>query len=154
MARRHGILQADAVVDSLTTDSAAWKTLLQLGAAANHAIALTEMGIFFQGTTNTHAPIAVQLVRQTTAGTMTARTPKKADDSVGDTLDTSGQIDATVEPTTGTEVLRSFLVHPQTGLIAPIGDIPPVIVGAGDYVGLRVYSGNDIGVSCHLAFEE
>lgn len=148
MAGRFGVAQLSGV-----TTGTAVKTMIQLVAAANHAIRITEIGIAFHGTNNTHNPITVTLSRQTDAGTTTALTPVKADDSNGDTLDTTARHTATVEPTT-TDVLRTWAVHPQTGLIDPLSDRAPIIVGAGDRVGLITDADNAVNADSYMAFEE
>ena len=45
------------------------KTILQLVAATNHPIVITEVAVGFDGVINTKEPVAVQLIRQSTAGT-------------------------------------------------------------------------------------
>lgn len=148
MARRHGVVNLAGVATGTSK-----KTLLQLVAAANHAIALTEIGAAFHGVSNTAEPIKVELQRQTDAGTMSAATIRKQDDSGGDTFDASAQHTATVEPT-GTDVLRTWAVHPQTGIVKEFGDISPIIIGAGDRLGLCVTAGADVNCDCYMAFEE
>ena len=148
MARRIGI----ATISDVLTGTAA-KTMIQLVAAANHSVALTELKCSFAGVNNTHEPIEVRLVRQTTAGTMTALTLVKADDSGGDTLDTTAQHTATAEPTGG-DVVWCLRVHPQNYVIwqAPPGQ--EIIIGAGDRLGLVVTAANDVKCSASLTFEE
>lgn len=148
MAARHGIAKLSGVATGTSA-----KTLIQLVAAANHAIKITEIGCSFAGITNTDAPILVELLRQTDAGTMTSLTPKKADDSIADTLDTTAQHTATAEPT-GSDVIRDWRVHPQTGLVEQISDMAPIIVGAGDRIGLRVTAGVSVTCASYLCFEE
>lgn len=147
MACRHGI----AKITGVSTGTAA-KTMIQLVAAANHAIEIIEVSVGFHGTNNTHEPILVELLRQTDAGTMSVLTPAKGDDSVGDTLDTSAQHTATSEPT-GSDVLGVWTVHPQTGLVY---QPPPgaIIVGAGDRAGLRVTAANSVSCDCYIRFVE
>jgi hypothetical protein len=148
MARRVGTISVLGVATGTSL-----KTLLQLVAATNHAIAIIELGISFHGTSNTAEPILCQLMRQTTAGTMSAASVRAADDSIGDTFDTTGQHTATAEPT-ASDVLRAWSVHPQTGLVWQAHDLAPVIVGAGDRIGLTVTAGASVNADCYLVFEE
>lgn len=148
MAGRTGIVTLTGVATG--TDP---KTLIQLVAAANHAVEIKEVGIGFHGVNNTHEPILVQLIRQSTAGTMSAATPVKADDSGGDTFDTTAQHTATAEPTGG-DVLRSWTVHPQTSLIFQTHDEAPIIIGAGDRVGLVVTAANSVSSDSYICFVE
>jgi hypothetical protein len=84
------------------------KTLLQLVAASNHAILIDEWSISFDGTSNTAQPIRVDVLRQTTAGTMGigASTIKFDPDSPAETIQTTRQDTATAEPTAG-DILTS-----------------------------------------------
>lgn len=148
MANRHGV----ALKTGISTGTSA-KTLLQVVAAANHGVRITEVAIGFHGVNATHEPILVELLRQTTAGTMSSLTPVKGDDGVSDTLDTTAQHTATAEPTAG-DILRAWTVHPQTGLvyIAPPG--APITAPAAGRIGLRVTAANSVNADCYVAFEE
>lgn len=148
MARAHGAVNLAGVATGTSK-----KTLLQLVAAANHAIELTEIGIGFHGTSNTAEPIKVTLERQTDAGTMSAATPVKQNNSDADSLDSTAQHTATVEPT-ATDVLRTWTIHPQTGLVWQASDKSPIIIGAGDRVGLIVTAAASVNADCYMAFEE
>lgn len=150
MARRYGTASQSGIATGAGT-----KTLVQLLAATNHAIAITEVSIGCLGTSNSQAPIRFELVRQSDAGTMTSLTPKKMDDSIADTLDTTAQHTATAEPTTG-DVLHVFTVHPQTAQrhVFPVEGQP--ICGAGDRIAIRAVqsSGTDTNVNVVIGFEE
>ncbi len=147
MARRIGIATAKAVA----TGTAA-KTLLQIIAPANQSVVVREIGISFHGVNNTHEPITVELVRQTTAGTVTSVTPVKGDDGSSDSLLTTAGKNATAEPTT-TDTLAVWAVHPQTGLVVPFPDAEIVAKGGGR-IGLRVTAANDVNSDCYIRFEE
>lgn len=92
--------------------STSTKTLAQLIAASNHRVKVERVRISFKGTSGAEAPVLVQLAVQTTAGTMSSLTLAKRNASDDETLQTTAQHTATVEPTT-TTVLASQLVHPQ-----------------------------------------
>ena len=148
MAARQGIAKLTGVATGTSA-----KTLIQLAAATNHAIEIVEVGIGFHGTSNTEEPILVELLRQTDAGTMSALTINSADDSGGDTFDTSAYHTATVEPSAGT-VLRAWTVHPQTGFVYQAHDKAPIIVGAGDRIGLRATSADGADSDSYICFVE
>ena len=148
MARFHG----RATRAGISTGTSA-KTLIQLVAPSNHRVALTGWKIGFHGTNNTHEPIKVDVLRQTTAGTMTSLTPVKADDSLAETLQTTAQHTATAEPTAG-DVLDTMTVHPQTSYTEVVGSLNEILIGGGDRVGLRVTAGNDVNADVTLMFEE
>lgn len=111
------------------------KTAVMITAGTNHQVELLEVAVFCFGTNATQAPIEFQLVRATTAGTASALTAVKWNDSDGDAADATLQDTFTVEPTTGT-ILLPFAVHPQTGIILPM--VEPLIIGAGDRLTLLV----------------
>lgn len=130
------------------------KTILQVVAPANQALRLTEIGVSFQGTNNTNEPINVELVRQTTAGTMSAVTPTKLDDDVAMSVQATAQKTATVEPTT-TDVVKSWAVHPQTGLVYNFNDMAPVIVKGGGRMAIRVNTpANSVDCNAYINWEE
>jgi hypothetical protein len=129
------------------------KTILQLVAASNHGVVVDEWSISFEGTSNTATPIQVRVLRQTTAGTMSALTLVKDPDDTDETLQTTAQHTATAEPTAG-DVLFIELVHPQTGYTwqAPFGR--HVKVGGGDRLGVEVTAGANVDCVVRAAGEE
>jgi hypothetical protein len=135
------------------TSGTAAKTLLQLIAPTYQGLKITQVGVAFAGVNNTQAPIRVELLRQTTAGTVTSATPVKADGHNGSTIQATGGKNASAEPTPG-DVLRVWYVHPQTGLDYIVADQAPISVGPAGRLGLRVTSANDIATDCYIAFEE
>jgi hypothetical protein len=128
--------------------------MIQLIAAANHAVEIAEVHIGFHGTNNSHEPITVSLKRQTSAGTMSALTLVANDDSVDDTLDTTAQHTATAEPTTTTTVRAFPPVHPQTGLVIMFPEDSRPIIGAGDRMGLVVTAANNVNCDATIVFVE
>ncbi len=145
-------LKATAQTAEITTGTAL-KTILQLVAAANHRVIVKEISISFKGIVNTAAPILVQVARQTTAGTMSALTPKKMNESDQETLQTTAQHTATVEPTLTDDVI-SEEVHPQGGFTwqAPFGG--EIIIEGGNR--LAIVTTASVAVNCvaRMIFEE
>lgn len=129
------------------------ETVIQLVAAANHRVKILSWGVFFDGTSGTAEPVQVELARQTTAGTASALSLVKMDDSIADTLLTSAQQDFTAEPTKG-DVLQSINVHPQSGYekIFPLGQEP--IIGGGDRIGIICTAPATVNVRAMIVFEE
>jgi hypothetical protein len=129
-----------ATVTGEITTGTSVKTLIQVVAAANHRLRVREISISFKGILGTDAPILVQVLRQTTAGTMSALTPVKLNDSDDETLQVTAQHTATAEPTAG-DVLMSEEVHPQSGYTwqSPFGGEIPV--KGGGRLGVRVTAG-------------
>lgn len=128
------------------------KTVLQVVAAANHKIKILEWGVYFDGTSVTAEPVQIRLLRQTTAGTMTALTPvKRSSDS--ETLQTTAQHTATAEPTAG-DVLEVKEVHPQSGYekIFPMGQ--EIKVPGGGRIGIECTAPAAVNVRAQIVFEE
>lgn len=149
MARLNGIAQTAEV--ALTAATA--KTVIQLVAASNHRVAVLGWGVFFDGTSVTAEPVQVRLLRQTTAGTASALTPVALDGSVGETIQTTAQHTATVEPTAG-NVVDVAEVHPQQGyeVIYPLGQ--EVILAGGGRVGIECTAPAGVNVRAKIRFEE
>ena len=123
--------------DEITCSAGATKTVAQLTAGTYNQLRITETAITFQGTDNLAKPLKIEICRQSDAGTMSSATVKKMIDSDSDTLATTGQTDATAEPTTG-DVLRTWYIHPQSGLHYSVPEPSQFIVGQGDRIGIRV----------------
>ncbi len=130
------------------------KTILQLVAATNTRIKLKEWSISFDGTSNTATPLLVELVRQTSAGTMTALTLRKINNSDAETLQSTSQHTATAEPTDASDVPYTELIHPQTGYTwqAPFGG--EIIVKGGERLGLRVTAAATVNAEARFVGEE
>ncbi len=129
------------------------KTILQIVAAANHRVLVKEISISFKGITNTAAPIIVQVLRQTDAGTMSALTMQKVDENAGETLQTTAQHTATAEPTGSSEVMGEE-VHPQGGYTwqAPFGG--EIVIKGGNRIGIAVTAGADVNCKARVILEE
>lgn len=141
------------VTNNVATGTSA-KTVLQLVAAANHAVLLKELTISFAGTSNTAAPVRVKVARQTTAGTMTALTTEVKDpDGAAETIQTTAFTVDSAEPTVG-DVLLDFYVHPQTGYTwqAPFGQ--DIRIPGGGRLGVVVTAGADVSCSVTAVCEE
>lgn len=114
-------LNLAAITAEVALSAATAKTVVQLVAASNHPVKVYRWGVFFDGTSTIAEPVQVVLMRQSTAGTMSALTPVKVSNH-GETVQTTAQHTATVEPTSG-DVLDVVEVHPQSGYeyVAPLG---------------------------------
>lgn len=141
-----------ATKSGITTGTSA-KTLLQVIAATNHKVLIDELSVSFNGTSNTAAPILVQVIRQTSAGTMTSLTGVKDPDDFDETLQTTFQHTASAEPTSG-DVLFEEYVHPQTGYTWQAGFGRAIQVGGGDRVGVVVTAGASVSATARVAGEE
>jgi len=129
------------------------KTLLQLIAAANHRVVVTEVSIGFDGTSNTAQPILVQLLRQTDAGTVTGLTCQKIDETDDETLQTTAGHTATAEPTGTTEIMGED-VHPQGGYTWQARPGDEIIIKGGGRLGLAVTAAAGVNAKVRMRFEE
>ena len=116
------------------------KTILQIVAASNHRVVVNKVVISFEGVTVTDAPIQVRVLRQSTAGTMSALTLVK-DGDTAETLEVSALHTATAEPTAG-DVLESQMVHPQSSRVF----VGPYVVPGGGRLGVEVTAA--LGIDC------
>ena len=142
--------------DEITCTAGATKTVAQLVAGSYNQLRITEMAVTFQGTDNLAKPVKIEVCRQSDAGTMSAATLKKMNDSDGDTLASTGQVDATAEPTTG-DILRTWYIHPQAGLHYSVPEPSQFIVGQGDRIAVKVtIESGESNVDCagFIEFEE
>ncbi len=131
------------------------KTLIQLLAATNQCVKIGEASISFNGTSNTNAPILCEMVKQTSAGTLSNTTTLvKEDASRAETIQTVGKDTSTIEPTDSGAVTLLEYVHPQTGFLwqAPYAQ-EQFIIGAGR-LGLRVTAANSVTAGSRMVGEE
>ena len=129
------------------------KTVLQIVATANHRSVIRSFSVHGKGIVSTDTPMRVRVLRQTTAGTMSAGTVVKNDDSDSETLQTSSQINASAEPTAG-DVIDVFEVHPQTGLIVMLPPGDEIQVRGGQRVGFEVLATQAQTVTIKVGGEE
>lgn len=129
------------------------KTVLQLVAAANHRVKVLGLSIMGKGTGTNDTPVKFRVLRQTTAGTMTAATPVKNNDSDDETLQTTAQHTATAEPTAG-DVLMFGEVHPQSGYAVwyPYGQ--ELVIKGGSRLGIELTAAAIQTFVAELVFEE
>jgi hypothetical protein len=151
---RLGIIAQPALIVTGT----ALKTLLQLVAPTNQRVAVREISISFNGVSNTSTPILVEVVRQTSAGTITnVTTLRKTDPDISaETIQTTCKDTATVEPTDGGDVPIAEQVHPQTGFLWQPGGmgIDELIIPGGGRLGVRVTAGTSVSAAVRVRAEE
>lgn len=146
-------MEATLLSNKVTTGVAA-KTILQILAAANHALVIKSAWVGFEGVVTTNAPVLVEILRQSTAGTGgDAVTPKKIDDG-STTLEATGLSGPSgtwsAEPTAGDIVFRD-LVHPQSRDRNILPFDSRIVVPAGGRLAIRVTAAN--AVDCVAGFQ-
>lgn len=129
------------------------RTIVQLLAPTNQRLKVKAWGVYFDGVSATAEPVQVRLLRQTTAGTMSALTPIKVGVAGSETLQATGQTAATVEPA-ASNTLKRVEVHPQGGYeeVCAAGD-EYIVEGAGR-VGIECTAPATVNVIGWLRYEE
>ena len=140
----------NVVTGELTTGTSV-KTLAQVIAAANQRVLVHAIEVSFKGVSTTDAPILVEVLRQTTAGTVTSLTPVKNNNGDDETLQTTASKDASAEPTAG-DILRSLEVHPQGRHTIYLPR--PIVVKGGGRLGVRVTAAVSVSACVSLECEE
>lgn len=138
-----------APIAEIALVAATAKTVAQLIAPANTILAVNGAWVSFDGISNTAEPALVEILTQTTAGTMTARTPQKTKDT-STALGATGGVNASAEPTAG-NVLKTFHVHPQAGVIIPLDFDKEIEIAGGARLGMRITA--PAAVNCLAGFE-
>lgn len=142
------------VSDEVTMVAATAKTVLRLDAPANHRVALKGVGVYFKGITSSNEPVTVELLRCTTAGTMTSKTPKRLQPGA-ETIQSTGAQDASAEPTMESgQPLRRWTVHPQGGHVEKWGPDDEIVLAGSERAALRITADDGVVVIGELYAEE
>jgi hypothetical protein len=110
--------------------------MLQAVAPANIRVKILGWGVAFDGILTTGQPVQIRLLRQTTAGTMSALTPVNTN-AVAEAIQTTAQQNATAEPTAG-NILYIGAIHPQQGILVQFPYGQELIIPGGGRVGVEV----------------
>lgn len=133
--------------------AATTKSIVQVVAGSTKPLRVIEIGISFDGTSGSATPVAVDVLRQTTAGTSSALT------IVQENPQTEAQIATalktfTAEPTAG-DLLRTWYVTPAGGLFVmqfPLGREP--VIGVSGRLGIRCNAPAVVNATAYITFEE
>lgn len=128
------------------------KTVLQLATPASRRLELVEFGVSFNGVTASDVPALVELVRQTSAGTMSAETVAKLDPADPAALVTA-QHTATVEPTDSGDVVFEHYVTPVGGLFI-YQFAKPLALAVSAWLGLRITPTGNVSCCAHMQWRE
>jgi len=129
------------------------KTILQVAAPTNQAIVIKEWSVSLDGTSPSAQPVLVELMRQTSAGTMTSLSNVKVPNVGSETIQTTSLHTATSEPS-GSTVVAAEHVHPQGGYtsVPRFGD--EIVVRGGERLGMRVTAPANVDVVGRFVVEE
>lgn len=128
------------------------ETIIQGVASASKSVRLVRWGISFNGVSVTDAPVLVELLRLTSAGTSSAFTPVKLDPASDAPLMTA-RTSHTAEPTAG-DVIEKHYVSPTSLLVMQYAFDERVTVAPSGRLGIRVLAANAVNASAFLIFEE
>lgn len=146
-------IRAVAQTAAIATGTSA-KTLLQLVAATNTRVLVNEWSIAFNGVSPSGEPIKVDVLRQTSAGTMSSLTIVKDPNLGSETLQTTAQhTAASGEPTSG-DILATLYVHPQQSFVWQARFGEPIVINGGARLGLRVTAAASVSAVAAFKFEE
>ena len=137
----------------MSLSAAAAKTIWEMTAAANHRVLIHELSIMFKGVSVGSEPVTIELTRFATTGTGTGGTSQKVDPDYSETLQATWKYDDSVEPTSQT-ILRTWYIHPQSGIIYPLPFDRLIPVPGADLVGIRCTADDAVTVGAHFLAEE
>lgn len=148
-----GIKAVVTTEGEIALTAATAKTVLQLVAPTNQRLHLKGFGISFDGTSSSAEPVQVDILKQTTAGTMSSATPVKDGDPGSETLQATAQKNATSEPTAG-DVLRRYEIHPQGGGYERVFEPGELCIPGGTRLGLRATAPANVNCVGFMSYEE
>lgn len=129
------------------------ETLAQIVAPAARRLKLVRWGVSFNGADVTKAPVRVELLRLTSAGSSAAFTPVKMDPT-DEVASATARVAHTAEPTAG-DVLEVHYLTPAGGnLIENYAPEEAPVVQASGRLGIRVLANDAVNANCFLIFEE
>lgn len=148
-----------AIADGVAAAAAGTaKTVLNVIAASNRAVKVTEVGIGFIGASGTAKPVLVELCTSTQAGagTSSAVTPAPTDPGDATTVQATAAKAYTAEPTALTAI-RRWRVHPQAGQVIqfPLGREPRTDIAKGMCLRVTFETGETTtNIDSYIEFEE
>lgn len=129
------------------------KTAIEIAAASNHRCLIHEITVMFKGVTVTNEPVTVELTSFAASGTGTAGTSRKFDPDYSEAIQTGFEYNHTAEPASQT-VLKTWAIHPQSGIIYPLPINRPIPVPGGDFLGVRCTADDAVTVLLNFIAEE
>lgn len=131
------------------------KSVIMVTAPANQAVVLKGMRITLDGANSAATPATVEGGRPSSAGTFTSATPGKKDPGRQETVQTTGGINASAEPTWTGVVLETLYLGTFNGLLREFLPFDsPITVPGGTRYAIRVTAGANVNCSAVLDGEE
>lgn len=144
-------------VDEITVGNSATKTVVLITAPSNQKVRVKAWSVSTDGTDSTQSPVTIELMKFTTAGTMTSITPVKMNQDDGETPQSTAAKNATVEPTGGDVYMNREIPFANGNFtyIFPFGE--EILVKGGERIGIRVTNSSgsiSVNVLPEIIFEE
>lgn len=129
------------------------KTVLQIATPATTRAKIKQLDISFDGVAGSAVPVLIELLMQTTAGTMTAVTPVAVDRAAPASLVTAAR-NATAEPTAGAVLWAQTVTPAGSTLIFPwpLGD--EFKLNVSQFLGVRMTAPAAVNACVTLKHEE
>lgn len=115
------------------------KTLVQVITGSTRKLRVFRVDLSFSSTTSSEAPVLLRVLTQTTAGTVSAATPAAITQSDPAAIFTAG-VNATVEPTAGTTLVR-HRITPVGGFVSYDFGGAPIELSVSTRVGFALTAG-------------
>lgn len=145
------LFSVNVVGEQLAANTA--ETALQVVAAANKGLEVVRWSVSFNGVSAADAPVRVELLRLSSAGTSSAFTPLKLDPASDAALATA-RTAHTAEPTVA-DILETYQVTPYGGLLVmQYAPDERVKVAANGRIGIRCLAPNVVDVTAYMIFSE
>lgn len=141
-----------AATAAVALTAATARTVVQVAVPANKRMKCLGWAVYFDGTSSVNVPVRVRLLRQSSAGTMSALTITKATPRAESFLCTASH-SATAEPSLS-EIIDVALVHPQQGYEVKFTPGQELVVGGGERLGIECTAPQAVNATAKLLFEE
>lgn len=148
-------LECTATVRAVTSGTTSRKTLIQILAPTNQRLKVKSFGVYGNGVSSSAEPLLVELVEQTTAGTLTALAELPIHLSAAETPQAAATgSPVTAEPTSATDPIDVAEHHPQGGYERAYAPDREIIVGGGKRVAVVVTAAAAVNVTAKIEWEE
>lgn len=129
------------------------KTAASLTVAANTRVAIKGFGVAFDGVSSTAGAAQVQLVIHSSSGTYSAMTLSKTKRGTTEALGTSGNFNASAEPSVSV-VLKSYEINQMTGYERAFAQDEELELAGGDRFGIQVIASSAVNGHAFIDAEE
>ena len=143
MARLRFSVATSTAEVALTTSL---KTVVSVTNTADRRVAIRGFGIAFDAAGSTAGCAEVLLVIHSSSGTATGITAQKDVRGTTETLNTSGNVNFSAEPSVSS-TLRTYEINPQTGYERAFAGDEEIELAGGDRFGIQVRASS--AVNCH-----